>query len=57
MMMFVSSKKEGGGGRYKCEPLSQAIEVPGAAKAELACKKKIPILGFLTSISRRFPTM
>ena len=27
---------DGGGGRYKCEPLSQAIQAPGASKAELA---------------------
>ena len=25
-----------GGGRYKCEPLSQAIQEPGASKAQLA---------------------
>ena len=29
-------KERKGGGRYKCEPLSQAIQEPGASKAELA---------------------
>ena len=36
--------RKGGGGRYKCEPLSQAIPEPRAAKAE--CPHPIMQIGY-----------